>query len=85
MLPMIVGALTIGLPLVLLAAVVLRRQPSAIRGFVVALVLVGTGYLMATGAAGDIGRAVLGLSRDSLQTVRERAQPTTAPAPAPAK
>lgn len=76
----IVGALVIGIPLVVLAAVLLRRQPSAIRGFAVALILVGIGYLMATGAAGDIGRSVLGLSRDSLETVKERAQPTPAPA-----
>lgn len=76
MLANLVGALAIGLPLLLLAAFLLRRQPRPIRAFAVALVLVGTGYLLATGAAADIGRLILGTPRD--------AAPATKPAPAAA-
>lgn len=80
MLPNVLGALIIGLPLLLLVAILLRRQPGAIRGFAVAMILIGTGYLIATGAAGDIGRSVLGAARDASQAGK-----AGAPAPAPAK
>lgn len=73
----IAGALILALPLLLIAWIALRRQ-RAVRMFAAALILVGTGYLMATGATDDIGRSVLGLVRDmSLQ-----GHGTTAPAPA---
>ena len=81
----IVGALVFGLPLVLLAAYLLRRQPSAIRAFAVALILVGTGYLMATGAAADIGRLLLGSARDAAQTIKTPPAPAPGPSMAPAK
>ena len=77
----LVGAAAIGLPLLFLVALTLRRQPSAIRAFAVALVLVGTGYLMATGAAAGIGRTIVLLAQGGPPTVRERAAPAGTPAP----
>ncbi len=55
----IAGALILAIPLLLIAWVALRRQ-RAVRTFAVALILVGTGYLMATGATDDIANLVLG-------------------------
>ena len=66
----IAGGLILAIPLLLIAWVALRRQ-RAVRMFAVALILVGTGYLMATGATDDIANFVLGA-------------PEPAPASAPA-
>jgi hypothetical protein len=46
----IAGAIMIALPLVIIARFALRRQPAALFWFAVALIGVGLGYLMATGA-----------------------------------
>ena len=51
--PKIAGAVILGVPLILLAWVFLRRQ-RAVMWFAVAAILVGLGYLMATGATDDI-------------------------------
>jgi hypothetical protein len=53
------GAAIVGIPLILVAWVLLRRQARAIFYFAVALILVGLGYLAATGATDDIARRVL--------------------------
>lgn len=66
----IAGALILGIPLLLVAAVALRKQPRPILLFALALILVGLGYLGAVGALDDIGARVIGAS---------------APVPAPAK
>jgi hypothetical protein len=54
------GALIIGVPAVIIAYLVLYRQPRWIFWFTVALILVGLGYLAGTGALTDIANAVLG-------------------------
>ena len=70
----LLGAVVLAVPLLILAWLFLRRQ-RAVYLFAVALILVGTGYLMATGATSDIGNMVLG---DGAAPV------ATTPAPAPA-
>jgi hypothetical protein len=54
----IAGAVILGVPLILLAWVGLRRQPRLVFWFALALILVGLGYLMATGATDDIARSI---------------------------
>ena len=53
------GAVLLGVPLIGLAWAALRRQPRPIFWFALALILVGLGYLMATGAADDIARSIM--------------------------
>jgi dipeptide/tripeptide permease len=53
------GVVILGVPLMVLAWVGLRRQPRPIFWFALALILVGLGYLMATGAADDIARSIM--------------------------
>ncbi|MFX8778238.1 hypothetical protein ABTM50_20490, partial [Acinetobacter baumannii] len=55
----IAGAIILGVPLLILELVALRKQPRAIQLFAIALLVVGLGYLMAVGATGDIARRVL--------------------------
>jgi dipeptide/tripeptide permease len=55
----IAGAVILGVPLVVLAWASLRRQPRPIFWFALALILVGLGYLMATGATEDIARSIV--------------------------
>lgn len=52
------GAIILGVPLLILELVALRRQPRAILLFAIALLAVGLGYLMSVGATGDIARKV---------------------------
>lgn len=53
------GAIILGVPLLIVELVALRRLPRAILLFSIALLVVGLGYLMAVGATGDIARMVL--------------------------
>lgn len=53
------GAIILGVPLIVLAWAGLRRQPRPILWFALALILVGLGYLMATGATDDIARSIV--------------------------
>ena len=55
----IAGAVILGVPLIVLAWVGLRRQPRPVLWFAIALILVGLGYLMATGATDDIARSIV--------------------------
>jgi dipeptide/tripeptide permease len=55
----IAGAVILGVPLIGLAWVALRRQPRPIFWFALALIVVALGYLMATGAADDIARSIM--------------------------
>jgi dipeptide/tripeptide permease len=53
------GAVILGVPLIVVAWVLLRRQPRPIFWFALALILVGLGYLIATGATDDIARSIV--------------------------
>ena len=53
------GAVILGVPLIVLAWAALWRRQRPVFWFAVALILVGLGYLMATGATDDIARAVV--------------------------
>ena len=55
----IAGAIILGVPLIAAAWVLLPRQPRPVFWFALALILVGIGYLMSTGATDDIGRAIV--------------------------
>lgn len=57
--PNIAGAVILGLPLVIVAWLLLRRQPRPVFWFALALIAVALGYLMATGAAGDIANRLI--------------------------
>jgi hypothetical protein len=54
------GGLIIGIPALIIAYVVLWRLQRAVFWFAAALILVGVGYLVATGAAADIAHLLLG-------------------------
>lgn len=52
----LVGALILAVPALAVAWVLLWRRQRPVFMFAVAMILLGVGYLWATGAAGDIGR-----------------------------
>lgn len=52
----VLGAIVLGLPALVVAWWFLWQRHRPIFGFAVALILVGLGYLTATGATSDIGR-----------------------------
>jgi len=54
------GGLIVGVPAMLIAYLALWRRQRPVFFFAVALILVGVGYLVATGAAADIAHVVLG-------------------------
>ncbi len=56
--PKIAGAVILGMPLIVLAWAILWRRQRAIFFFALALIVVGLGYLMATGGTDDIARRV---------------------------
>lgn len=53
------GAAILGIPLIVAARALLRRQPRPLLWFALALILVGLGYLMATGATDDVARSIV--------------------------
>jgi hypothetical protein len=55
----IAGAIILGIPLVLVAYGALWRRQRPVFWFALALIVVGLGYLMATGATDDIARSIL--------------------------
>ncbi|HEX6001044.1 MAG TPA: hypothetical protein VFZ16_16880 [Hyphomicrobiaceae bacterium] len=55
----IAGAVILGVPLIIAAWVLSRQQPRPIFWFALALIAVGLGYLMATGATDDIARSIV--------------------------
>jgi hypothetical protein len=57
--PDTLGGLIIGIPALTIAFFALWRRQRAVFWFSVALILVGVGYLVATGAAADIARLIL--------------------------
>ncbi|HEY1244117.1 MAG TPA: hypothetical protein VGF29_04720 [Hyphomicrobiaceae bacterium] len=54
------GAVILGVPLIVLAGAALWRRQRPVFWFALALILVGLGYLMATGATDDIARGIAG-------------------------
>ena len=79
---MIVGLIVTFVPLFAAGYLMLRKQTSIFR-FFMAMLLVGVGYLTATGAINDIGAQVLAHRPAVLK--EPATVPTTAPAPAAAK
>lgn len=76
----LVGVLALGVPLFAVGYFVLRKNPGVFRMFA-AMLLIGLGYLTATGALTDIGRKIMGAEGE----VMPAAAPVTAtetPAPA---
>ena len=53
------GAVILGIPLVVVAYAALWRRQRPVFWFAIALILVGLGYLMATGATDDIARSIV--------------------------
>jgi dipeptide/tripeptide permease len=53
------SAVILGVPLIVLAWALLRRHPRPVFWFALALILVGLGYLMATGATDDVARSIV--------------------------
>jgi hypothetical protein len=70
----LVGIAALGLPLLILLALFLRRH-RPIRWFAFAMLAVGLGYLTATGACRDIGAKIIGLAGGAV--------PAVVPAPKP--
>jgi hypothetical protein len=79
---LIVGLVALGVPFFSAGYLMLRKQPGIFRMFM-AMLLIGLGYLTATGAINDIGAKVLGHKAMELPP-EPAAAPATAPAPAPA-
>ncbi len=55
------GLALIGLPAILLAALIFWRRQRPIFWFAIALIAIGLAYLGISGAGADIGRKLLGL------------------------
>ncbi len=55
----IAGAVILGIPLVVVAYAALWWRQRPVFWFALALILVGLGYLMATGATDDIARSIV--------------------------
>lgn len=54
----LIGAIVLGLPALVVAWWLLWRRMRPVFWFAAALILVGLGYLTASGATGDIGRRI---------------------------
>ena len=74
---LIVGLLALGVPFFTVGYLMLRKQTGIFRMFM-AMMLIGLGYLTATGAINDIGAKVL-----QHKPMQLPAEPAAAPAPAP--
>jgi EamA domain-containing membrane protein RarD len=61
--PTVIGAFIVGLPAVVVAILLFWRRLRPVFWFALALIVVGVGYLAATGATADIAGAVLGAAR----------------------
>ncbi len=56
----IIGAIIVALPAVVLAIFLFWRHLRPVFWFALALIVVGVGYLVSTGATADIGHLVMG-------------------------
>ncbi len=63
--PSIIGALIAGIPAIIIAYLVLWHRATPVFWFALALIVVGLGYLAATGATADIAHFFLGPSKAS--------------------
>jgi hypothetical protein len=79
---LILGLLVTAVPAIAIGYFMLSKQPGIFRMFV-AMVLIGLGYLTATGAINEIGTKVLSGTYGAPTHVPEASPVTTAPAPAP--
>ncbi|MBS0241218.1 MAG: hypothetical protein JSS20_03515 [Proteobacteria bacterium] len=59
MTPKLAGALIVALPLIVIAWIALWRRMRPVFWFALALIVVATGYLMATGATDDIANRLV--------------------------
>lgn len=60
MTPEVIGALIVAVPASFIATLLFWRRMRPVFWFALALIVVGVGYLVATGATADIAQAVLG-------------------------
>ena len=79
---LIVGLLATAIPLFAVGYLMLRRNAGIFRMFM-AMLLIGLGYLTATGAMSDIGASVMGKVNQAIPETAPVAAPAPAPAPAP--
>lgn len=79
---LLVGVLALGVPLFAVGYLMLRKNPGIFRMFA-AMLLIGLGYLTATGALTDIGHKILGAEGEVMPAAAP-APATEAPAMAPA-
>jgi hypothetical protein len=75
----IAGLIALGVPLLLIGLLFLRRNKPVLGFYVVAL-LIGLGYLTSTGAVDEIG--AMALEKFGQATAEKDPGPTPAPAPA---
>jgi hypothetical protein len=66
--PIVIGALIVGVPALIVAWLALFNRARPVFWFAVALILVGLGYLGATGALVDISNAVVASDAPPLVT-----------------
>ncbi len=78
---LLVGLLALGVPLFGVGYFMLRKNPGVFRMFV-AMLLIGLGYLTATGALSDIGHKIMG-AEGEVMPVESPAPAAPAPAHAP--
>lgn len=55
----LIGAAIVAIPLIIIAWALLRRRARPVFWFATALILIGTGYLMATGATDEIAQRLV--------------------------
>lgn len=84
---LLVGVLALGVPLFAVGYLMLRRNRGVLRMYL-AMLLIGLGYLTATGALTDIGRTLMGEEGEVVPATAPAATPAPAaapeaPAPAP--
>lgn len=74
---LIVGLVALGIPLFGVGYLMLRKNAGIFRMYL-AMLLIGLGYLTATGAMNDIGRQVMGI--DGMPAMPAAEAPASAPA-----
>ncbi len=80
---LIVGLLATAIPLFAVGYLMLRRNAGIFRMFI-AMLLIGLGYLTATGAMNDIGASVMGKVHQAIPETAPVTAPVSAPVTAPA-
>lgn len=80
---LLVGILALGVPLFAVGYLMLRRSRGVLRMYI-AMLLIGLGYLTATGALTDIGRTLMGAEGEVIPASAPAATPPPAAPPTPA-